>query len=271
LALLEVQFAVPCRILDDDGAEQTQTLTSIVCRTTDEVVGSYFAHVAQTIVTIVGPTPSSSAVAQAVRRLTELFQNLSRPTGRSVLGLFAELLAIHMSSDPRVALSAWRSALDNRYDFSIADVRMEVKSTSDRVRAHYFSREQCMPPEGTVGVLISVFVERSGGGLSVGDLIERIEGQLAPETELIFRLRATVAETLGNATAEALLMRFDEQLARDSMRLYNLTNVPAIRDELPAAVSQVRFRADISLLAPAGREDFNQQSRNVGALLPGRA
>ncbi len=262
---------MPCHILDDDGRERTQILTSIVCRTTEDTIGSYFAHVAQTIVAIVGRSPSSKDVAQAVQRLMELFQNLSRPTGRSVLGLFAELLTIHMSNDPRVTLSAWRSTVDDRYDFSIADARVEVKSTSDRVRAHHFSREQCMPPDGTVGVLISVFVERSGGGLSVGELIERIETQLAGDPELIFKLQATLAETLGSATAEALLMRFDEQLARDSMRFYELAQVPAVRDELPMGVSQVRFRADVSQLVPANRRNIEYKSCTVRALLPGRA
>jgi hypothetical protein len=269
LALLEVQFAVPFRILDDDGSERTQTLTSIICRTTDDVVAGYFAHVAQAIVTIVGRSPTSNEVAQAVQRLTELFQNLSRPTGRSVLGLFAELLAIHVSGDPRVALSAWRSTVDDRYDFSVDNVRLEVKSTSDRIRAHYFSREQCMPPDGTVALLLSVFVERSGGGLSVGELIERIERQLAGDAELMFRLHATVAATMGTATAEALLMRFDEQLARGSMRLYELIHIPAVRDELPVGVSQVRFRADISQAIPADRPRLDQQSTTVRALLPG--
>ena len=269
LALLEVQFAVPCRILDDDGSERIQTLTSIICRTTDNVVTGYFAHVAQTIVTIVGPSPSSNEVAQAVQRLTDLFQSLSRPTGRSVLGLFAELLAIHVSGDPRVALSAWRSTVDDRYDFSIANVRLEVKSTSDRVRSHYFSREQCMPPDGTVAVLLSVFVERSGGGLSIGELVDRIEAQLAEDAELIFRLHATVAATMGNATAEALSMRFDEQLARDSIRLYELAHIPAVRDELPVGVSQVRFRADMSQITPANRHNLDQRDTTVRALLPG--
>lgn len=269
LALLEVQFAVPCRILDDDGSERTQTLTSIVCRTTDDVVASYFAHVAQTIVTIVGLSPSSNEVAQAVQRLTELFQNLSRPTGRSVLGLFAELLTIHASGDPRIALAAWRSTIDDRYDFSIGNVRLEVKSTSDRIRAHYFSREQCIPPDGTIAVLLSIFVERSGGGLSIGELIERIETQLAGDAESVFRLRATVAATMGSATAEAILMRFDEQLARESMRLYELVHVPAVRDDLPAGVSQVRFRADISQVTPANRDNLDQRGAIVRALLPG--
>jgi len=270
LALLEVHFAMTCRIVDDSGSERTQTLTSIVCRTNDEVIGRYFAHVAQTIVAIVGASPTSNEVARAVRRLTELFQNLSRPTGRSVLGLFGELLAIHVSNAPNIALSAWRSTVDDRFDFSIEDVRLEVKATSDRIRAHYFSREQCMPPDGTVGVLISLFVERGGGGLSLAELIQRIERQVADDPDLIFRLHATIASTLGNTTAEAFAMRFDEQLSRESMQVYDLSQVPAIRGELLPEISHVRFRADIGQLAGADLARLESRSRLLRDLLPKR-
>jgi Putative PD-(D/E)XK family member, (DUF4420) len=268
LALLEVQFAIACRISDDREQEHTQTLTAIICRSHDPVMTAYFAHVAQTIVSIVGAAPLGSEVAQAVRRLTELFQNLSRPSGRSVIGLFGELLVIHLSRSPRISLTAWRSTVDNRFDFSIDDVRVEAKSSSDRARAHNFSREQCMPPDGTVGILISLFVERSGGGLSIRELADRIERQLAGDADLTLRLHATIAETLGDATAAAMEMRFDEHLARSSIRLYDLLQVPAVRDDLPSEVSQVRFRVDIGQVPTADLSDLEQRSHRVRDLLP---
>ena len=268
LALLEVQFALACRITDESERERTQVLTAIVCRSSDHIMTTYFAHVAQTIVDIVGVAPLSSEVAQAVRRLTELFQNLSRSTGRSVIGLFGELLVIHVSRAPRVALTAWRSSVDNRFDFSIDDVRLEAKAASDRVRAHNFSREQCMPPDGTVGILISLFVERSGGGLSIGELAERIERQLGGDADLTFRLHATIAETLGDATTAALEMRFDEHLARSSIRIYDIREVPAVREDLPAEVTQVHFRANISQVHTANLSTLERMSSRLTDLLP---
>ena len=268
LALLEVQFALACRIIDDRESERVRTLTAIVCRSTQLVITTYFAHVAETIVSIVGASPLSGEVAQAVRTLTELFQSLSWPTGRSVIGLFGELFAIHVSRSPRVAVTAWRSSVDNRFDFSIDDVRLEVKSSSDRIRSHSFSREQCMPPDNTVGILISLFVERSGGGLSLGELVERVERQLVGDAGLIFRLNATIAETLGEATTTAMGMRFDEHLARGTMRLYDLAQVPAIRADIPAEVSQVRFRANIGQLPVATAADFERRSGRARDLLP---
>ena len=241
LAALEVQFSLSCRITEHAGEERTATLTVLTCRARDAALIDYFAHVAQAIVVILGPRPSSSDIAEVVRRLTELFQSLSRATGRSVTGLFGELLVIHLSRAPQVTLGAWRSAVDNRFDFSIEDIRLEAKSSSDRVRAHHFSREQCMPPEGTLGILISLFVERSGGGLSLAELIERIEGQMAGNANLILRLHATVADTLGDATTAAMSMRFDEHLARSSFRIFDLSRIPAVRHDIPPEVSQVHF------------------------------
>ena len=271
LALLEVQFSVHCRVIDDHGGESTRVLTVIACQSHDDAVTGYFAHVAETIVCILGDAPLASEVAEVVRRLAELFQNLSRSTGRSLAGLFGELLVIHLCRSPRTAVMAWRSAVDNRFDFSIDDVRIEAKSSSDRTRNHFFSREQCLPPDGTVGVLISLLVERSGGGLSLGELVQRIEQQMGGDADSILRVHATIAETLGNATTAAMETRFDEHLAYGSIRIYDLSLVPAIRSELPPEVSQVRFRANLNQTPVADRDHLEMRSVRVGDLLPHHA
>ncbi|HED12885.1 MAG TPA: PD-(D/E)XK motif protein, partial [Gammaproteobacteria bacterium] len=229
LSEIEVRFAIPCRILLSDGSERTETLAAIICTTSDAVTQDYFAHVCETILRIVGPTPSLQDVIEAVRRLVDLFQKLARPSSRSVIGLFGELYAIHRASSPQVAVEAWRSTIDDRFDFSIEDIRLEVKASSTRQRAHNFSLEQCTPPPETVGVLISLFVETSGGGLSVLELVERIERQLDDNVGLILKLQETVAEGLGATISTALAMRFDENLAKSSLQIYELDKIPAIR------------------------------------------
>jgi hypothetical protein len=73
---------------------------------------------------------------------------------------------------------------------------------------------------------------------------------------------------MGAATAEALEMRFDEQLARDSMAIYALGEIPAVRDDLPFGVSQVRFRADVTQMTQADRSALEEAGSAVRALLP---
>lgn len=271
LAGIEVRFAFPCRIALSDGQVTTETLTTVLCTSKDPVVQGYFAHVCETIVRIVGPQPTLQQVIDAVRRLVDLFQRLARPSSRSVIGLFGELYVIHVSTSPVTTVRAWRSTIDDRFDFSIGDIRLEVKASSTRQRAHSFSLEQCAPPPATLGVLISLFIETSGGGLSLLELVERIERQLDGDVDLILKLQETVAEGLGAAATTALPMRFDEDLARSSLQVYELEAIPAVRDGVPGEVSQVRFRSDISRTPVADVAALIAQHQQARALLPARA
>lgn len=270
LAGIEVRFAVPCRVVLSSSKEAKETLTTVICTSQDLVVQGYFAHICEIILRIVGAQPTLQQVVDAVRHLVDLFQRLARPSSRSVFGLFGELYVIHVSASPTAAVEAWRSASDDRFDFSTNDIRLEVKASSSRQRTHSFSLEQCTPPSTTLGILVSLFVETSGGGLSLLELVQRVEHQLGGRVDLILKLQETVTEGLGAAAATALAMRFDEDLAKSSLRLYELGAVPAVRGGVPSEVSQVRFRSDISHTPVADVADIFARHRQARALLPAR-
>ena len=268
LAALEISFAIPCTVAVAGDTERTETLTAITCTASDRVVQGYFAHVCETILHIVGPSPSIEQLVEAVRRLVDLFQRLSAPPQRSVIGLFGELYVISVAHSTAATVAAWRSKIDDRFDFSIDDVRLEVKASSTRQRAHEFSLEQCSPPPSTDGILISLFIETSGGGTSLLDLIDRIKTRLENDADLLLKLQATVAEGLGDNLSAALSIRFDESLAKSSLRVYELTSIPAIRGKLPPGVSQVRFRSDLSHTPVADPTVLKSRNRQLESLLP---
>lgn len=268
LAAIEVSFAVPCMIAVEGGDERTETLTAITCTATDHVVQSYFAHVCEIILHVVGASPSLEQVVEAVRRLVDLFQRLSAPARRSVVGLFGELYVIHAAYSSAAAVAAWRSTTDDRFDFSVDEVRLEVKTSGTRQRVHEFSLEQCSPPPNTHGVLISLFAEASGGGTSLLDLIERIEEQIGGDANLLLKLQETVAEGFGDNVSAALSMRFDESLAKSSLQIYELRSIPAVREQLPTEVNQVRFRSDLSRTTVADAVALASRDKNLKSLLP---
>lgn len=268
LAAIEVRFCVACTISPLDGDPHEEVLTVVTCTAAEAQVQEYFLHVCETIVRIVGPTPSQARVVEVVHRLIDLFQRLSRPSSRSVLGLIGELQIIACSRDALTAARAWRSADDERFDFAIGDARLEVKASGERTRAHFLSADQCRPPVGTIGILASLFVESSGGGMSVQDLLLDVERRLAADGDLVLKVEETVAETLGEALPSALSMRFDERLARASLQFYDLAVVPAIRDGIPPAVTQVRFRSDLSREPTLPYADIDQRSSVALGLLP---
>ena len=268
LSAIEVSFAVPCKVVAPGDKDRIESMTAIVCSGSNQVMQGYFTHVCEMLLNIVGRTPSLQMVTEAVQHLVDLFQRLSNPARRSVIGLFGELYLIYVSESPATALNAWRSAIDDRFDFSIGDVRLEVKTSGTRQRSHDFSLEQCTPPPDTYGVLVSMFIESSGGGMSLLDLIERIDDRLDGNTDLLMKLHETVAEGLGTDASKALSMRFDDSLTKSSLRVYTLDSIPRIRESLPTTISQVRFRSDLSQVATADIAELTSSNSKLGSLMP---
>lgn len=269
LAGLEVRYCAPCDVMLADGARDARTLSVVTCTSPDQPTQDYFLHLMETLLRIVGPVPQISTVADAVSKLVEILQQLARPHRRSVIGLFGELTVIALSADPNVCLSAWRAGLDDRFDFAIANVRLETKATSDRIRAHHFSLEQCAPPTGVTAAIASMFVEQNGGGKSIAELITEIEAKLRDDDgEARLKLRSVIASSLGSSLPRALQMRFDDQLTRSTLSFFDAWDIPAIRGDIPGAVSHIHFRSDLSGLPVRSLDEFRVRSASFRSLLP---
>ena len=197
LAGIEAIFSIPCVVTEAGRPERTEQLTAITCLSRDQAVEAYFASVVEMLIDLLGPAPETTAVSGAVEHLILFFQKLRMPPRRSLVGLVGELLVISAARDPRLAVDAWRRDPDERYDFACGNLRLEAKATSTRNRIHEVSFEQATPPAGTVGLLVSMFVEQAGGGTTLKDLLLSIESRLK-SYEAILRLRAIVADTLGH-------------------------------------------------------------------------
>jgi hypothetical protein len=228
----------------------------------------YFLYLADLILRILGPAPTLAAVISAAEHLARMFQVLSQPARKPLTGLIGEMLIIARSAEPAATTMAWRSAIDDTFDFASDDLRIEVKAGQGRVRQHYLAYDQCHPPQGTVGILASLFVESSGGGLSVGELLREIEQGLVGQPGALMRLQEVFAQTLGTTVVTALEERFDRDLADDSLQLFDLAEVPAVRGPLPRGVSQVRFRADLGVCAPRNPAYFRVRSQTASKFLP---
>jgi hypothetical protein len=248
LESLEVQFEVQSLI--KAGREISEgTFTVVRCRSPEPEIIHYFLSVCETIVRLLGAQPTRAAIAGAINRLALIFQRLQSPPSRPVNGLLGELFLIRQCHNPILTLAAWRTQDVSRFDFSAGDIRLDVKTTNGRIRAHSFSYEQCNPPTGTTAIAASLFVERLAGGVSLRELILEVERLAGSSTELVMKLHDIVAGTLGNSLPEALSIRFDRRLAASSLQFYDLNAIPAIRGDLPAGVRDVHFRSDLSAAA----------------------
>jgi hypothetical protein len=157
---------------------------------------------------------------------------------------------------------------EDRFDISTGDLRIDVKASGDRLRFHHLSAEQCQPPEGTVGLLASVFIEGSGGGQSLRELVTAIEAALAGDDNQILKVQETIAETLGDSLPSAMGARFDDRLALSSIRFFDLAQVPAIRNGVPPEVSGVHFRSDLSRTGALSYRDVLAMSEVASKFIP---
>lgn len=268
LAMLEARFGNRHRIDPVDGEQREELLSVITCTSHDAQAQAYFLHVCSTILRILGPIPSLHDIVQVVQRLIELFRRLARPASRSLNGLLGELFLIAVSRNVEASVAAWRSSDIDRFDFSVGNVRLDVKASAERLRAHHLSAEQCQPPTGTIGLLASLFIEGSGGGQSLRELVAAIEAALAGRDDLILKVQETIAESLGESLPTAMGARFDDRLALASLRFYDLATVPAIRGGVPHEVSQVHFRSDLSRTEPLSGTALQLISETASQFLP---
>lgn len=246
----EVQFSVRCRLHRQGATDADGTFTVIRCRSLEPDTTRYFLSACEAVLRLAGPDPALGDLATIVQRLAALFRRLERPAARELNGLFGELFMIWRSGDPAYALAAWRTDSEARFDFSVADVRLDVKTASGRMRTHTCSYDQCNPPARTIAIGASLFAERSPGGLSLNAMIEEIEAGIGDDAALSLKLREVIAATLGASLNESLRTTFDIALADSSLELYDFRSVPALRDPLTIGVSDVHFRSDFSLAQP---------------------
>lgn len=246
---LSVQYELDCQIIRPDRSTERGVFTVVTCATTDKSLRQHFLRIASLVLEAVGANPSRRDIASTVESLIELFRALTAPARKPVQGLWSELFLIARSRMPEVLAAAWHVSPDDRFDFHAGRHRIEVKAASGRNRQHYFSLEQLRPmPEVSV-IIASVLVERAGGGLSLAALLERVRSRVhAPA--LVLRIESVVAATLGESLRRSLDDAFDAELAEHSLRLFRQFDVPTITTAVPAEISEVRFKADLSQTAP---------------------
>jgi hypothetical protein len=243
---VSVQHQVICNVRGAGEIVQQTCVTVVQFSGGNTHLRRYFLRVCGSLLQAVGQEPTAVEVKAAVTGLVELFRAILRPGRKTVQGLWAELFVLASATDPVALVKAWHTSPEERYDFHGGQERIEVKSALGRVRRHRFSLEQLQPPAGTDLTIASILLEHSPGGAPLGDLLDTIRARLFTAPALQSAVDRTVAETLGDSLQRALDVRFDRELAIDTLQFFSHLDVPRIDSALPSYVSDVSFTADLS-------------------------
>lgn len=252
---LRIGHGVGC-IISEGGLEVDRGQFSVVaCVDADDLLRSRFFDAAETLLRSLGETPTVHELRRVIAGLIELFKLASQPPKGTIQGLWAELWIIAEAREPEVLLHAWHAEPTDAYDFNNGLERIEAKSTSQRIRRHYFSHRQLHPPAGSQVAIASVFVESSGGGATISALVERIRRRVA-NLQALRRLDYVVASTLGADWRTGVEAAFDSELASESLRYYMVESVPSLPSDVPTGVSDIRYVSDLSAAQALSDEEM---------------
>lgn len=247
---ISVRYNVLCEITKVGGASRQGRFIVVRCENHENDLVEYFLRTMEVHIPSLGATPSCSQVVDMVEKLIELFRALSQPSKQSIQGLWAELLIISESAEPSLLLRSWHFSPDDRYDFAFERQYVEIKSTSESARIHHFSLEQLNPPAGTAALVVSLFVERSADGFTVLDLMGKIRAEIKGDASLLAHLHRNVALTLASDWRQSTSFKFDQHLAKNSIRIYDVDSIPSVGWPVPLDVSEVKFKANLSRAVP---------------------
>jgi len=217
----------------------------------DEDLKRYFLKTCEILVPSLGNSPNNKQITHTVNKFIELFKVLKEPPKKTLQGLWSELFLIRQSKNLKKLVKAWHTVPEEKYDFSLEKLRIEVKSSSTRNRTHHFSLVQLIAPSKCELFVASLFVEILAGGKSVEDLLSEITDRLDQEYRLIEKLNFIAYSVLGDSVDKIKNVCYDYQLAKESLEVYHSNDIPKI-ESVPSNVFDVRFKSSIDSVKPYG-------------------
>jgi hypothetical protein len=129
---------------------------------------------------------SSGSSGRAIWHLKTLFENdFSGAVPRAKLtGFIGELLVIFSSKNPDLLVQCWHSDSEGRFDFSMENKRIEVKTNTDLTRRHYFRSTQITGNASTDLLYASVNLMYTDWGYSLAAFLEDMFNSLNAENAL---------------------------------------------------------------------------------------
>jgi len=260
LKYLELAHNVECKVTDIEKSE-IDYFTVIKFRSENENLQRYFLGVSETLIKSLSHTPTQKEVLRHFNNFIEVFQSISDSPKKSLQGLWAELLLIATSKTPESLLNFWYINPEEKFDFNADTEKLEVKSSSTLERFHIFSSEQLNPQKEKQVIIASLFTKQNSQGQNLEELIEMIRKRIS-SAELEEKLFRIVAKILGSSIEQSLKVKYDYELATNSLRFYNVKDVSKIEKvHIPYNVTEVRYKSDLSEINHISRNELKQYGK----------
>lgn len=242
---IKVSHNLQCEIESDEKVTFNNfSVVSYVGQNND--IKELFLSTCQILIKSLGRNPSNKQIKHTVGKFIELFKAVKEAPRNSIQGLWSELFLIEQSSFPEKLIAGWHSIPEEKFDFSFGKLRLEVKSCALESREHHFSSSQLNPINDTEIIIASVLVSSNVAGFNVNDLLRRINKKLINYPKQREKLHLLAYSTLGGDIDRIDQIKFDLEFAKNSLRFYQSTNIPKIKDiNIPKEVSNLKFISNL--------------------------
>jgi len=245
LKYLQLEQNIECKI-SENGKSSFQTFTVITFTSTDRNLQEYFLRISETLVKKLSNKPTQQQIIESLNKFVEVFRALTDTPTNTVHGLWTELFLIDNSKNPLTLLNYWHNLPEEKFDFNSGREKVEVKSSSNFERQHIFSSEQLNPPLGTQVLVASIFVKQNSAGQNIQQIVNNITIKINHNVTLTDKLNTIVCKTLGNSLEQSIKIKFDYNIARESLLFYRHQDISKIEEvHIPGAVSEVRYKSDL--------------------------
>lgn len=242
---IKVTHNVKCEI--ETGYNLYQGNFSVISYTgQNDEVKDVFLNTCQILIKALDQNPTNKKIKQIVDKFIELFKAIKEPPKKSIQGLWSELFLIEQSKYPEKIILGWHSIPEEKFDFSFDKLRIEVKSSSTESRIHHFNLSQLSPINNTEIIIASILVNTSVSGLSIINLMKNINNKLEYFPKQKEKLNLLVYSTLGTDIEKVNNIKFDYDLAKESLQFYKSEDIPKIEGtNIPKEISNVRFTSNL--------------------------
>lgn len=242
---IKVSHNLRCEIESNDKINHNNfSVVSYIGQNND--VKDLFLSTCQILIKSLDQNPSNKQIKHTVGKFIELFKALQETPRNSIQGLWCELLLIEQSSFPEKLIAGWHSIPEEKFDFSFNKLRLEVKSSITGSRIHHFSSNQLNPINDVEIIIASVLVGSNVAGFSINDLLIRIYERLNNFPKQKEKLHLLVYSTLGVDIEKVNKIKFDYELAKESLLFYKSKDIPKIENSvIPKEVSDVKFVSNL--------------------------
>lgn len=246
LEFIFILYNRKCQLINRKGKIEEDVYTIISLKSDSDYLQEYFLKIAFLLIKNISEKPLLKDLKIEIDKLINLFTKFSKPSLKTIQGLWAELLIIEQSKNPDYLIESWHNSISDKFDFNDGTDKIEVKSTVKNRRIHNFSLDQLNSNSNSKLIVSSVFTIETGIGVNIFDLVERIEIKLKNKN-LSFRINEMIALTLGIDFEKSFDVYFDYQFAVDSILHFNSIDIPSISNcQIPMNITNVRFDCDFT-------------------------